>query len=64
MNFFKTKPQVKSMNINYVDLFNTVIENRNENYEYENIESDFNTYDDFMLPNHYVAVKNNDVILR
>ena len=31
MKFLHTKPQVKNMNINYFDLYFTVIENRDEN---------------------------------
>ena len=32
MKFLQTKPQVKSMNVNYYDLYYTVIKNRNENH--------------------------------
>ena len=31
MKFLQTKPQVKSLNCNYYDLYNTVIKNREEN---------------------------------
>ena len=30
MKFLQTKPQFKNMNINYYDLYYTVIKNRNE----------------------------------
>ena len=44
MKFLQTKPQVKNMNINYYDLYYTVIKTRDENkdidIQYENDEND------------------------
>ena len=61
MKFLQTKPQVKSMNIKYYDLYYTVIKNRDEkeivNNQYEN---DYINFDDFIIPNH----KSRDRILR
>ena len=44
MKFLQTKPQVKSMNIKYYDLYNTVIKTKDENKDIdiqnENDEND------------------------
>ena len=46
MKFLQTKSQVKNMNINYYDLYYTVIKTRDENRDidnqYENDENDYN----------------------
>ena len=56
IKFLQTKPQVKNMNINYYDLFYTVIKNRDEKEKvddkYENNESDYINYQDCITPNH------------
>ena len=48
MKFLQTKPQVKNMNINYYDLYYTVIKNRDENRDidaqYENVEKDYTNF--------------------
>ena len=48
MKFLQTKPQVKNMNINYYDLYYTVIKSRDENSnidnQYENDYIDINTF--------------------
>ena len=55
MKFLQTKPQVKNMNINYYDLYYTVIKNRDENKDIDNqFENDYN---DFITPNHCVRIK-------
>ena len=36
MKFLQTKPQVKNMNINYYDLYYTVINVRDENKDIDN----------------------------
>ena len=61
MKFLQTKHSVKSMNINYYDFYYTVIKNRNEKEividKYENNENDYNSFDDFITPNHYIGQK-------
>ena len=68
MKFLQTKPQVKNMNINYYDLYYTVIKTRDENKaidnQYKNDENDYIDINDFITPNHYVGIKNNNEILR
>ena len=58
------KPQVKSMNINYYDLYYTVIKNRDEkeivDYQYEN---DFINFSDF-IRNHNISIKPRETTLR
>ena len=62
MKFLQTKPQVKNMNINYFDLYYTVIENRDDKQifidEYQNYENDFISFSDVIILNHYVGIKN------
>ena len=59
MKFLQTKPQVKNMNINYFDLYNTVIKVRDENRDIdiqnENDENDYIDINDFITPNHNVS---------
>ena len=59
--FYQTKPQVMNMNINYYDSYYTVIKNRDENEivvdKSENIENDYNSLNDVIIPNHYVGIK-------
>ena len=68
MKFLQTKPQVKNMNINYYDLYNTVIKVRDGNKDidnqYENDENDYIDINDFINPNHYVGIKPRETILR
>ena len=68
MKYLQTKPQVKNMNINYYDLYNTVIKTRDENKDIDNrFENDENEYidiNDFITPNHYIGIKQNNEILR
>ena len=67
MKFLQTKPQVKNMNINYNDLYYTVIKTRDENKDidnqYENDENDYINFND-IVPNHYVGIKPRETILR
>ena len=53
MSFLQTKPEVKNMNINYYDLYHTVIGKRDDkeivNDTYEN---DYNNLNDLLIPNH------------
>ena len=68
MNFLPTKPQVKNMNNNYNDLYYTVNEKRDEkeivNDQYEDNENDYINFNDFLTPNHYIGIKNNDEVLK
>ena len=61
MKFLQTKPQVKNMNVNYYDLYYSVIrirdENRNIDNQYENDDNDF------IIPNHYIGIKPRETIL-
>ena len=61
MKFLQTKPQVKNGNNNYYDLYYTVIRNRDGKElvddKYEKIETDYNNFNDFITPNHYVGIK-------
>ena len=58
MKFLQTKPQVKNMNINYYDLYYTVIKTRDENKDidnqYENADNDYFNFNDFILPNQNI----------
>ena len=68
IKFLQTKPQVKNMNINYCDLYYTVIKIRDGNKDidnqYENYYNDYINYQDFITPNHYFGIKPGDTILR
>ena len=67
MKFLQTKPQVKNMNINYYDLYYTVIKTRDEDKDidnqYENDENDYINFND-IVPNLYVGIKPREIILR
>ena len=67
MKFLQTKPQVKNMNINFYDLYYTVTKSRDENEDIDNqYENDNNDYIIFIdiVPNYYIGIKNDNVILR
>ena len=68
MKFLRTKPQVKNMNINYYDLYYTVMKTRDDNKDidnqYENDENDYISLNDVITPNHYIGIKNNNEILK
>ena len=68
LKFLQTKPQVKNMNINYDDLYYTVIKTRDDkdikDENSENNEKDYIKFDDFIIPNHYIGRKNDNVMLR
>ena len=68
MKFLQTKPQVKNLNINYYDLYYTVIKTRDEDKDMDNqYEDDYHDYfdiNDFITPNHYIGIKQNNEILR
>ena len=68
MKFLMTKPEVKNMNINYYDLYYTVIKTRKENNDidnqYENDDNDYININDIITPDHYIGIKNRETILR
>ena len=63
MKFLQTKSQVKNMNINYYDLYYTVIKTRDENRDidnqYEKDENDYISFSD-IIP---IAIKPRETIL-
>ena len=67
MKILQTKSQIKNMNINYYDLYFTVIKtrdgNKDINNQYENDENDYIDMNDF-IPNHYIGIKPRETILR
>ena len=63
VKFLQTKPQVKNLNINYYDLYDTVIKNRDEK-EIVNIENEYYNFNDFITPNHYIEIKPREKILK
>ena len=62
MKFLQTKPQVINMNINYHDLYYTVIKVRDEIKDIDNQYED--DYNDFITPNQYVGIKPRETVLR
>ena len=54
MKFLQTKPDIKNVNINYYDLYYTVIkvrdENKNIDNQYENDENDYIDINTFGIP--------------
>ena len=63
--FLQTKPQVKNMNINYYDLYYTVIKNRYEKDNVdENNENDYINFNDFITPNHFIGIESHETILK
>ena len=62
IKLLQTKPQIRSMNYNFYDLFYTVIKNRDDkgivNDEIENNENDFINFNDFNIPNRYIRRQN------
>ena len=59
MKFLQTKPKVKNMNINYFDLYYTVIKVTDENKDiddrYENDDNDYINFNDFIIPNQNIS---------
>ena len=55
------------MNINYYDLYYTVIKVRGENKhidnQYENDDNDYINFND-IVPDHYIEIKKNNEILK
>ena len=67
MKFLRTKLQGKNVNSNYYDLYYTAIKSRDEkeivDNQYENNDNDYTNYEDFITPNHYISIKNGNVML-
>ena len=64
MKFLQTKTQVENMNINYYDLYYTVIKTRDDKEIVDDkYENDYFNFND-IVPNHYIGRKNDDVKLR
>ena len=62
MKFLQTKPQVKNMNINYYDLYYTVIRIRDKNTNIDNqYENDYINFND-IIPNHYIGIKLREIL--
>ena len=65
MTFLQTKPQGKNMNINYYDLYYTVIKTGDDNKDNdENNEKYLINFHDFITPNQYIGIKTNNEMLR
>ena len=68
MKVLKTKPQVKNMNINYHDLYYTVIKTRDENKDidnqYESDENDYINFNDIIILNYYIEIKPRETKLK
>ena len=68
MKFLQTKPQVENININYYDLYYTVIKVRDGNRDiynqYENDENDYINFNDIITPNYHVGIKPRETILK
>ena len=67
MEFLQTKPDIKNMKINYIDLYYAVIKTRTENKDKDNqYEDDYHDYidiNDFIItPNHYLGIKPRDTL--
>ena len=65
MKFLQTKPQIKTMNNNYYDLYYTVIKNRKEKEIIigRDDENDYINFND-LIPNHHIGGKTDNTILR
>ena len=56
MEFLQTKPDIKNMNIDYIDLYYTVIRTRNES---KNIDNEYeDDYHDFIDINYFIITPN------
>ena len=62
LKFLQTKPQVKNMNINYYDLYYTVIKTRDTNKDIDNqYENDYISLNDVIIPNHHVGMRRREI---
>ena len=64
MKVLQSKPQVENMNVNYFDLYYTVIKTRDENKykndQYENHDKDYINLNDIIIPNQYIGTKSRE----
>ena len=60
LKFLQTKPQVKNMNIDYYDLYYTVIKTGIDNEDVK----DYINFNDVITPNHYIGIKPRETILK
>ena len=60
VNFLRTKAQIKNMNINFYDLYYSVIKIRDDKKivedKYDNNENDYINLNDFLTTNHYIGI--------
>ena len=67
LKVLQTKPQVRNMNINYYDLYYTVVKNRDEKEvvddQYDDNENDYIFFDD-IIPNHNISIKPRETKLK
>ena len=67
LKFPQNKLQITIMDINYYELYYTVIKNRADKKvvdgKYENNENELGIFNDFITPNHYIAIKPRETIL-
>ena len=68
LKILQTKPNIKKMNINYYDLYYTVIKSRKHNVEEQDIihvdEIYLISYENYITPNHYIGKKIDNSKLR
>ena len=64
LKILQTKTQVKKLNYIHYDLYFTIRKNRDGkeiiNDKYKNIENDYSSFEDLIIPNHYIGRKNDD----
>ena len=61
LQFLQTKPQVGSMKKEYLNLYYTIIKNRDEK---EEEDVDYSNYVDFIMPKYDIGVKFPETILK
>ena len=58
LKLLQTEPLVKNVNVNYSDLYYTVVKNRDDkgivDNKIENNEKAYFIYEVFIIPNHYI----------
>ena len=65
IKFLRSKPHVKNMNIIFYDIYYTVIKNRAEKQIVnDECENDYNSFNDFITPNHNLSTNPRETILK
>ena len=65
MNFLQAKPQVKKMNNKFYDLYYNVVKNRvDKEIVVDKYETNYNKFNDYFTPNHYIGRKTDNEIIR